>query len=112
MFAYDRSLLLSSSTEFVCWDVIYVPLHSVNGKVFFFPLGLLFVGVCGILFNVLSRSVFSFFCRGLLDETVAFCKVWSVYGAYLIDIPFLYSIVFYVECRHTQLFYSHVEFLF
>jgi hypothetical protein len=93
VFDYDRSLLLSSFIEFVCCDVN-------------------FVGVCRVLFNVLSRSVFPFFCRGLLDETVAICKVWSVYGAYLIDVPFLYSIVFYVECRHILFFYGHVEFLF
>ena len=55
----------------MCCDVFYVPLHSVNGKLFFFSffLGLLFFNVCGGLLNVLSRSVFSFFRRGSLDDT-------------------------------------------
>ena len=35
-----------------------------------FFVGILFFGVCGVLFNVLSSSVFSFFRRGSLDETV------------------------------------------
>ena len=48
----------------------YVPLHSVNGKLFFsFFLGLLFFNVCEVLLNVLSRSVFSFFRKGSPDET-------------------------------------------
>ena len=65
---YDRSLLFSSLVEVVCCDVICVPLSSVNGKLFF--MGLIFFVVCGVLFDVLSKSVFSFFRRRSLDETV------------------------------------------
>jgi hypothetical protein len=35
MFNYDRSLLLGSFVEVVCFDVIYFPLHSVHGKLLF-----------------------------------------------------------------------------
>jgi len=35
-FPYDRSVLLSSFVVVVCCDVIYVPLYSVNSKLFFF----------------------------------------------------------------------------
>ena len=77
--------------------------------------GLFFFGVCEVLlFNVLSRSVFSFFRRGSLDESVLrsvtveiifilqwcmlsklfmFCRIiivlltfWKVYRAFLIDV--------------------------
>jgi hypothetical protein len=48
--------------------VIYVPLRSVSGQLLF--RGAVFFGVCGVLFSVLSRSVFSFFRRGSLDESV------------------------------------------
>ena len=41
--------------EFVCCDVIYVPLHSVIVKLFL-SMGLLFFAVCGVLFNVLSKG--------------------------------------------------------
>jgi len=54
--------------EVVCCDVIYVTLPSVKGKLFF--MGLIFFVVCAVLFNILSKSVFSFFRRGSLDETV------------------------------------------
>ena len=51
MFDYDRGVLLSSILEVVCSDVIYVPLHSVNGKDFFFGGGgsfsLVYVENCG-----------------------------------------------------------------
>ena len=61
---------MNSFVEVVCCDVFYVPLHSVNGKLFFsFLVGLIFFDVCGVLFNVLGRSVFSFFRRGSLDGT-------------------------------------------
>jgi len=71
VFDYDRNLLLSSFVEAVCCDVFYVPLHSANGKLFFFSffLGLLFFSLCEVLLNVSSRSVFSFFIRGSLDDT-------------------------------------------
>jgi hypothetical protein len=42
---------------------------SVNRKLSYF-VELLFFGVCGVSFNVLSRNVFLFFRRGSLDETV------------------------------------------
>jgi hypothetical protein len=35
VFDYDQSLLFSSFVEAVFCDVIYVPLHSVNGKLLF-----------------------------------------------------------------------------
>ena len=66
---YDRVLLLSSFIEILCCDVIYAPMPSVNRKLSYF-VELLFFGVCGVSFNVLSRNVFLFFRRGSLDETV------------------------------------------
>jgi hypothetical protein len=60
--------VLCNFVEAVSSDVIYVPLHSVSGKLFFRAAP--FLAVCGVLFNILSRSVFSFFRRGSLDKTV------------------------------------------
>ena len=78
----------------------------------FFFVGPLFFGVCGVLFNVLSRSVLSVFRRGSLDTTV-----WrSVnFGACMVRVlsmsSFVYCIVVYAECRHIQFLCSHLEFL-
>ena len=100
MFDYDRRLLLSSIIEDVCCGVIYVPLHPVNESFFF--VGLLLFGVCGILFNVLSRSVFSFFPRGSLDETLLLSVNFAACMVRILSFSrFVHSIVFYVECRHT-----------
>jgi len=72
--------------------------------------GLLSFGVCRILFNVLSISVFLFFRTGSLDASVL---RYVNFGACVVRILsmscFVYSIVVYVECRHTHILYSHVE---
>ena len=54
--------------EVMCFDIVCVLFPSVNGKLFF--VGLIFFGVCGVLFKVLSKSVFSIFRRGSEDETM------------------------------------------
>ena len=63
-----------------------------------FSVGILFFDICGVLFNVLSRSVLSFFRRGSLDETV----LQSVnFGACMVRILsmscFVYSIAVYAD---------------
>jgi hypothetical protein len=49
--------------------VTLCPTSLLSGKLFFFR-GAPFFGVCGVLFYVLSRSVFAFSRRGTLDDTV------------------------------------------
>jgi hypothetical protein len=50
---HDRSVMLSSFVE-LCIEMLFV-FHLMGSCVFF--------GVCGVLFNVSSGSVFSFFRR-------------------------------------------------
>jgi hypothetical protein len=76
---------LCSFVEVVYCDVIYDPLHSVSGKLLL--RGAPFLAICGVLFNILSRSVFSFFRRGSLDGTVL--PSGTVYKIFI----FLYSYV-------------------
>ena len=58
---------LCSLVEVVCCDVMFHLTLLVESCFF---VGLLFFGACGVLSNVPSRTVFSFFRRGSLDETV------------------------------------------
>jgi hypothetical protein len=66
-----------------------------------FFVGILFFALCGVSFNVLSRSVLPFFRRGSIDENV----LRSLnFGACMVRIPsmpcFVYSIVVYEDCKH------------
>jgi hypothetical protein len=66
---------------------------------------LIFFGVCGVLFNVLSRNVFPFFHRGSPDETVLRSVNFGACTARVLSMSyFLYSIFVYAECRHIQIF--------
>ena len=82
------------------------------GKIFFFSVSLLFFGVCGVLFSVLSRIVFSVFRSGSLDGTVLRTVNFGACVLRVLSMPsFVYSIVVYAECSHIQFLCSHVEFL-
>jgi hypothetical protein len=77
-----------------------------------FFVGILFFALCGVSFNVLSRSVVSFFRRGSIDEHV----LRSLnFGACMVRIPsmpcFVYSIVVYADCKHIQFFVYSRGFL-
>jgi hypothetical protein len=67
--------------SYVLWFMFhFTPLVDIC----FVFVGLLFFGLCGVLFNVLNRSVFSFFRRGSPDETVCWDlqilkRAWCVF---------------------------------
>ena len=108
MFHNHRSLFCAVLQKL--FIVICVTLNSVSGKMFLF-VGVLFFGECGVLFNVLSRSLFSFFRRGSLDKTVLRSVNFGVFVLRVLSLScFVYSIVIYAERRHTQFLCSHAEF--
>jgi hypothetical protein len=60
---------MCSFIEAICCDLLGMfHLNLLVDSCFF--RGALFFGVCGVLFSVLSRSLFSFFRRRSLDESV------------------------------------------
>ena len=111
MFDYDRSVLLCSFVEAVCCDVVcfFVSHFAALTESYSF-VGLLSFAICRVLFSVLSRSVFSFFRMGSLDDSVS---RYVNFGACVVRILSMScsvcSIVVFAECRHTHILYSHVE---
>jgi len=54
---------------------------------------------------VLSRSVFSFFRRGSLDETMSRSVNFGACVVRILSMScFVYSIIVYADCRHIKFF--------
>ena len=103
IFHYDRSLFRAVLCKlFVVTSFMFH--FSLLVESFFF-LGAPFPWCIKSVIKLLIRSIFSFFLRGSLDETV----LRSVnFGAYMVRILsmscFVHSTVVYTECRHIQFF--------